>query len=272
MTNPRLDTSLDLMRRLPPQKCSKHVTDIISLAPDLCNDILSMVDQPLQVAKDRDTGREYLLCDYNRDMDSYRSPWSNVYDPPLDEATYPPEELRKMEVEANALFQGYVDMYFEGGVSSVYFWEFDQSIAGVFLIKKKNEGLKGVNGCWDSIHVIEYKPQKHVKYKLTSTVILWLQTDNDGVGEMSVGGSMTRQSEIDAVVDDHQSSHLVNIGKLIEDNENKMRSLLNDIYFGKTREIVGSLRTIDSATELGLKEKLAEELRDAIQQNNSKEK
>lgn len=30
------------------------------------------VDQPLKVAKDRETGKEYLLCDYNRDGDSYR--------------------------------------------------------------------------------------------------------------------------------------------------------------------------------------------------------
>lgn len=49
-----------------------------------------------------------------------------------------------------------------------------------------------------------------------------------------------------------------------------MRSLLNDIYFGKTRQIVSSLRTIDSATELGLKEKLAEELKEAIQGQPSK--
>jgi hypothetical protein len=39
-----------------------------------------------------------------------------------------------------------------------------------------------------------------------------------------------------------------------------MRSFLNDIYFGKTREIVGNLRTIETTTELGLRDKLAEDL------------
>lgn len=42
-----------------------------------------------------------------------------------------------------------------------------------------------------------------------------------------------------------------------------MRSFLNDIYFGKTREIVGNLRTIETgmAIKLCLREKLAEDLR-----------
>lgn len=68
----RLDCSLDLMRRLPPQNCEKHLIDLIELAPDLCESLLNQVDQPLKVAKDKTTGREYLLCDYNRDCDSYR--------------------------------------------------------------------------------------------------------------------------------------------------------------------------------------------------------
>ncbi len=41
--------------------------------PNLCEDLLSSVDQPLKIARDRDTGKDYLLCDYNRDGDSYRS-------------------------------------------------------------------------------------------------------------------------------------------------------------------------------------------------------
>lgn len=56
---------------------------------------------------------------------------------------------------------------------------------------------------------------KTVKYHLTSTVILWLQTENEGVGDMSVAGSLTRQCDLDAHVDEQQT-HLVNIGRLIE--------------------------------------------------------
>ncbi len=40
--------------------------------PNLCEDLLSSVDQPLKVNRDKETGKDYLLCDYNRDGDSYR--------------------------------------------------------------------------------------------------------------------------------------------------------------------------------------------------------
>lgn len=68
-------------------------------------------------------GKDYLLCDYNRDGDSYRSPWTNAYDPPLDDGAMPSERLRRLEVDANAAFDQYREMYFEGGVSSVYLWD-----------------------------------------------------------------------------------------------------------------------------------------------------
>ena len=40
--------------------------------PELCEDLLSSVDQPLKIARDKTVGKDYLLCDYNRDGDSYR--------------------------------------------------------------------------------------------------------------------------------------------------------------------------------------------------------
>ena len=60
------------MRRLPPQQIEKNLGDLIDLVPGLCEDLLSSVDQPLKIAKDKQSGRDYLLCDYNRDGDSYR--------------------------------------------------------------------------------------------------------------------------------------------------------------------------------------------------------
>jgi hypothetical protein len=144
----------DLLRRLNPKHTSDHLNSIISLAPDLTEDLLASVDQPLTVKRCRDTGREYLLCDYNRDGDSYRSPWSNKFDPPLDEAgagaggvgaagsegagegAIPSERVRRMEVQANEAFDVYRELYYEGGVSSVYFWNLDDGFAGVVLLKK----------------------------------------------------------------------------------------------------------------------------------------
>lgn len=142
----------DLLRRLNPKHTSEHLNAIISLAPDLTEDLLSSVDQPLTVKRCRQTGRDYLLCDYNRDGDSYRSPWSNQFDPPLDEGgvggvgpggsegagegAIPNERVRKMEIKANEAFDIYRELYYEGGVSSVYLWNLDDGFAGVVLVKK----------------------------------------------------------------------------------------------------------------------------------------
>ena len=53
----------------------KSTTDfqLIPKVPDLSDGILSSVDQPLTTATDKVTGQEYILSDYNRDGDSYRS-------------------------------------------------------------------------------------------------------------------------------------------------------------------------------------------------------
>ena len=42
----------------------------------------------------------------------------------------PSDRLRKLELDANQAFDQYRDMYFEGGVSSVYLWDLDHGFAG----------------------------------------------------------------------------------------------------------------------------------------------
>lgn len=37
----------------------------------------------------------------------------------------PSERLRKLEIDANTAFDQYREMYFEGGVSSVYLWDLE---------------------------------------------------------------------------------------------------------------------------------------------------
>lgn len=48
----------------------------------------------------------------------------------------PGERVRKMEVKANEAFDVYRELYYEGGVSSVYLWNLDDGFAGVVLLKK----------------------------------------------------------------------------------------------------------------------------------------
>jgi capping protein (actin filament) muscle Z-line, beta len=103
--------------------------------------------------------------------------------------------------------------YYEGGVSSVYFWNLDDGFAGVVLLKKGKDTSSGYyfkwvllrktiavsptgksEGAWDSIHVFEAIDRaRTAHYKLTSTVILHLSTNSESLGEMDLSGNMTRQ-------------------------------------------------------------------------------
>ena len=56
---------------------------------------------------------------------------------------------------------------------------------------------------------------RNAHYKLTSTVMLWLQTIKEGSGKMNLGGSLTRQAETDSAVSD-SSPHIANIGRMVE--------------------------------------------------------
>lgn len=105
-----LSLSLDLLRRLPPTNISRNLDVLVSLCPSLADDLYSSVDQPLRIRVDNSqtgAGREYLACDYNRDGDSWRSPWSNEYDPPLDDGTKPSKALRNLEVRMGAAMESY---------------------------------------------------------------------------------------------------------------------------------------------------------------------
>lgn len=48
----------------------------------------------------------------------------------------PSDRVRKMEIRANEAFDVYRELYYEGGLSSVYFWNLDDGFAGVVLLKK----------------------------------------------------------------------------------------------------------------------------------------
>jgi hypothetical protein len=104
------------------------------------------------------------------------------------------------------------------------------------------------SGSWDSIHVFDAQDRaRTAHYKLTSTVILSLGTDSEALGGLDLSGNMVRQVEADMAVED-DTSHVANIGKMVEDMELKMRNLLQEVYFGKAKDVVGDLRSKHSKT------------------------
>jgi hypothetical protein len=53
----------------------------------------------------------------------------------------PTPHLRSMEVLANDIFNGYREMYYEGGASSVYFWDLDDNAFAACVLFKKGAPL-----------------------------------------------------------------------------------------------------------------------------------
>lgn len=248
----KFDASLNLLRRLNPQKVSSHLNDICTLVQDeeLTQDLLSSVDVPLQARICPETGKSFLCCDYNRDGDLYRSPWLNEYVPKVvldsndEPPPYPSQSIRQLEIKANESFDIYRDLYYEGsGISSVYLWDTSEdddettaleSFAGVVLLQKETDDKSGK---WDSIHVFEVIPESpnSALYKVTSSVILDLSKST-----LNLSGSLTRQLEQSLAFGsvNVETSHLVNLGTLIEKSEYNLRNLLQDVYFDKLKDIV----------------------------------
>eukprot|EP00898_Chlorokybus_atmophyticus_P001643 jgi/Chlat1/247/Chrsp1S03151 len=274
-----LEASLDLLRRSDPGAVpsGEALDALMELVddPELAEELSSRVDRAGVLVVPEDSGdssderRAFLACVYNREGSSHRSPWSGRYYPPLPDpgGHAPSPALRALEIEANYVWDAYRHAYHGGGVSSAYLWDLEEpaetaspealpaSFAACFLIKKEATGQQPSNdaegvearpvtlesGSWDAIHVVEVEPASKSQslYRLTSTVMLSLTTRSQKTGLNSVSGSLTRQAE---QVCENREGHLVNIGKLIEEMEAKLRNTMDEVYFGKTREVIGSLR------------------------------
>ncbi|CAI5705504.1 unnamed protein product [Peronospora farinosa] len=255
-----MTSCLNLMRRMPPREVEMDLYNLTRCMPSLADDLYQRVDQPLQVAVDPVNGRKYLLCDYNRDGDSYRSPWSNQYDPPSveGEGFYPSETLRHLEIQANEIFESYRELYYQGGISSVYMWDLEPGFAACFLVKKDVLDQRFVEkGSWNSIHVIEVqessdvleKGLKKANYRLTTSVLLFMKVNRPELGHLSLDGTLTRQAERTMKFED-QFAHVSNMGRMVEDMEIDMRSSLDGLYISKTREVINGMRKLQQGPNL----------------------
>lgn len=281
-TQPKLTSCLNILRRTPPSDSEKNIADISSLLhpdEDTAEELFQTADPPLRVSSaDSDGGKAYILCDHNRDGDSYRSPWSNEYDPPLPDGGFrPTPKLRELERSANEVWDAYRVHYYgdqgRGGTSvgSVYLWDKEKdkdgakgsadcignalpNFAGAFMIRKNvQEGSQGGEtsdgqglrtGSWNSVHVVDVRPagKGRSTYQLTATISLSM-TPADGMdpGRTEISGSLVRQVEKSLPVDS-DSNHIANIGCLIEETEIDMRTHMDNLYIQKTREVIDLIR------------------------------
>ncbi|MES1919030.1 hypothetical protein MHBO_000907 [Bonamia ostreae] len=250
MSNDKIVRAMNIIKRMPPKHVEKVLKAMINIAPDISEELLQYVDQPLKIVEG-DSGRPFVICDFNRDGDSYRSPHSNKYHPPPNDFKpyYPPKRLREMEVSANAIFDQYRHLYYQGGVSSVYFWDLGdkKGFASCWLVHKMIDGERDLDsGYWDSIHVFEVLPKgahEHI-YQLTTTVMVEVAQRTEEMGPGTISGSKSRQLERVCEAKD-DGDHIANLGSMLEDNELDLRNAIQTIYIQKTREVIGSMLTFE---------------------------
>ena len=243
----KLLAALDIMQRMPPSKIEQSLTGLLNLIPEETDELLQRIDQPLTEHTCPKTGKKYLLCDYNRDGDSFRSPYSNEYDPPIEDGLKPSASLRKMEVEANKIFSLYVHQYYGTNVSnSVYFWDLeDKGFASCWLVKKgASAGSALKTAVWDAIHVLQVVPEgSGHSYQLTSTVMVNLGVENDKIGDLDLSGSLIRQRKSKSTGE----NFIAQMGRMVEEQETAMKCEIEELYFRKMAYVMANLRQVEGA-------------------------
>eukprot|EP01068_Selenidium_serpulae_P006987 Selendium_serpulae@DN4572_c2_g1_i2.p1 len=260
--------AVNILRRSDPRFRAETLHAIGTLNSDMNDQLLDFVERPLEVMWDPEAAKYFIASDYNRDGDSYRSPWTNNYYPNTEGSTdfgFPAEFIRQTEELYNSVFDEYRQTYFEGGVSSVYLWDVQGGgFSGAFLVKKEMETLTDLDGgSWHGIHIIEVTPaSSHVVYKLNSTVLTTFRQSRS-TGDTTMGATLTRQAEQHRKLTDGtaggllnrspqqqssaqtaQTPHLVFVGRMIEEMESMLSKSFEQIYIAKTRELVGGVRSV----------------------------
>jgi capping protein beta len=196
-----------------------------------------------------------LLCEYNKDGDSYRSPWTNQYFPPIPaeedyQPIFPSAQLLGMEQKANEVFQRYAKLYYDNNFhTSVYFFDTDMNGFGCcWLLKKQLKNSQGIDdGTWDAVHsaTVTIDDKQKVRYRVISTVFLFLDMSNSAQGKVDMGGHINKVREetfqMDAKADPDQF-HIRNIGKLVEQNEADIRGEMQGVYLNKSKQIINTGR------------------------------
>ena len=255
--NPSIKECIQLNQLMPIIDIDKNIDAISSVIyenDDLLNEFLQKVDNRTKVCKDDPKG-EFVMCEQNRDGDSYRSPISNKYFPPTDDAKYPCAQLRALEELLNKMFKLYIKHYYSPStLCSVYCWELGDNLADGYgvavLIKNSLTHQKKINtGNWDSSNLITVTfenegSKKKAKYNLISSVNLAMSFESQICGKVCLSGTIARSSHYSKIVNDYTNdeAHVTNIGVLVEDMENSIRNTLDTIYLLKSKQIIDTAR------------------------------
>ena len=242
----------NLLVHVPPKDVEDRMYDVIKMNPSIADEMLSTTDVPFQLQTCPDTHRLFIKCDFNRDLDSYRSPYTSKYIPELPDGVQPPEPLRQMEVLADTAIETLKQLYYNGkGVGNCYTWEISETEfgIGVFIRKRLADGETTddgsiISGEIDSsdVFTVSRIGDNLFRYEQVSSVLLSLHLPLD-VGEpLGVSGSLGSKKEKDLTAT-CPIDHVANVFEMVERSNERFMSQISNIYVGKMREILQKCRS-----------------------------
>ena len=172
-------------------------------------------------------------------------------------------------------------MYYDVALSSVYFNDTEEpGFKAAYLVKKDIDHTGGIKkGNWDAIHIVVCKLREAGKaaYTVISTAMVSLEIETQTIGSMVLTGSTSKNAKDMVNIPenlgkpgelDFETFHIANIGKLIEQNEDRLRSEVSDLYINKQRNITNTGRLLEDYMTKDEKQKFRQELEQS--QNNQK--
>lgn len=247
-----------ILKKAPPSDLGKNLQWLVDHGP-LKNDasgrdkLQTRNPLPFAVLEELED-KPFLICRYNRVGDKHRSPWTNkLYPPGSDdgEAVQGDEELRLLEAKFNQVWGSYKNLYYgHDSVGSVFLQDrgdTTQPLRGGF------QGMFGIHkecttGTWDSIHIVhvDEPTDKTCNYRVESSVLMVLDpTEGNALAtkvDLSACVSKETSKTCKVSVSSISSSHIENVGTLIEANEIDLRSTLERVHIPKTQEIMNDIQ------------------------------
>ena len=257
-TTEKVKACLDIARIVSPKNAEQNIRAMIKLVPDLESEILQRIDIPLKV---HTKGKRFILCEYNRDGDSYRSPWDNTFYPPIESEFFPSPRLRKLEEAMNKVLETYRDFYYgESAVCSAYFWDLDDGNNFACAVVSQNvvhdkvaeseearRFFSRTTGTWNSINVISATALENEKfnYRCFNTCYVEMVTHfNDGDNDTAdVNGYYITELQKDLGVPEigAEAAHVRNLGQLVEEVEVITRNRSLEVFIHRMQGVTMGL-------------------------------
>ncbi|SCN62311.1 F-actin-capping protein subunit beta, putative [Plasmodium chabaudi adami] len=246
----KIDAVLNICNILPARLFEETIIILSKIDKNLTNNILINKEGPIKIKFDNKEKKYFLGNMFNKEKESYRSPYTNLYYPENFPNGYiPSEPLRSLEILYNEIFERYRKAYYINGLSSVYLWPnpIEDGFVACFMIKKKENYSNNTYMDWEGTHLIQVNiTHSIIHYQISTTLNISIVQKNETTLSASVNKVLENPkkiSDINLIKDKY--FHIENMGKIIEGIENSLRKSIEYIYLPKINENLNSLRYND---------------------------